>query len=256
MAKPKCLDCNKEINYSSKRCKKCSGIRVGKILKDRKFYDKTNNPNYKSGKFCTDSFCIDCNKKLGKLALYNDTKRCHSCSAKIIIREKKFYRFGDNPNFKHGKTLISKYCIDCGIKLGKLAFYKNALRCRKCSAKHRDVSFSNNPNWKNGISNLRRFIMRLPEYIRWRTQIFERDDYTCQECYKRGYKLNAHHIKPFRNIYIEFLQLYSQFSPIEDKETLVRLAITYQPFWNINNGKTLCEECHKKTINFLTKKYY
>jgi len=36
-------------------------------------------------------------------------------------------------------------------------------------------------------------------------------------------------------------------NPIEDKETLVRLAISYEPFWNIDNGKTLCKICHNKT---------
>ena len=37
----------------------------------------------------------------------------------------------------------------------------------------------------------------------------------------------AHHKKAFYLILEEFLQQYSQFSPIEDKETLLRLAITY-----------------------------
>jgi len=32
-----------------------------------------------------------------------------------------------------------------------------------------------------------------------------------------------------------------------DKETLVRLAITYEPFWDIDNGETLCIDCHNKT---------
>ena len=39
--------------------------------------------------------------------------------------------------------------------------------------------------------------------------------------------LEAHHKKAFYLILEEFLQQYSQFSPIEDKETLLRLAITY-----------------------------
>ncbi len=43
----------------------------------------------------------------------------------------------------------------------------------------------------------------------------------------------------------EFLREYSRFSPIEDKETLVRLAVTYKPFWDLNNGITLCKNCHK-----------
>lgn len=53
----------------------------------------------------------------------------------------------------------------------------------------------------------------------------------------------------------EFLRyfsiVFSLFSPIEDKETLARLAITYEPFWNINNGETLCEDCHNKTRSFI-----
>ena len=43
----------------------------------------------------------------------------------------------------------------------------------------------------------------------------------------------------------EFLNKYSQFSPSEDKEILAKIAITHEPFWDINNGITLCIECHK-----------
>jgi 5-methylcytosine-specific restriction endonuclease McrA len=100
--------------------------------------------------------------------------------------------------------------------------------------------------WKGGIALLAELIRDLTQYNIWRNKVYERDEYRCQECYQLGGELNAHHIKEFSIILQEFLQTYSQFSPIEDKETLVRLAITYEPFWNITNGKTLCIKCHKK----------
>jgi len=67
------------------------------------------------------------------------------------------------------------------------------------------------------------------EYRIWRKAVFERDDYTCVFCGQHGGKLNADHIKRFS----DFPEL--------------RLAI--------DNGRTLCEECHKKTDTFGNKKY-
>jgi hypothetical protein len=57
-----------------------------------------------------------------------------------------------------------------------------------------------------------------PEYKKWRMEIFERDEYTCQYCGQIGYKLNAHH-----------LYSYKQYKKL-------RLEIS--------NGITLCQECH------------
>lgn len=56
-------------------------------------------------------------------------------------------------------------------------------------------------------------------YIDWRTYIFERDSYTCQVCNKVGGVLNAHHIKQW----------------------------AYYPElrYEVNNGITLCADCHK-----------
>ena len=104
----------------------------------------------------------------------------------------------------------------------------------------------NHWNWKGGISTLVELIRNLPEDREWHNLVFKRDNYTCQDCKKRGVELNAHHKKAFINILRSFLNKYNQFSPIEDKYILTRLAITYKPFWDIDNGETLCEECHGK----------
>lgn len=103
--------------------------------------------------------------------------------------------------------------------------------------------------WCGGITPLHNSIRNLDEYKIWRTQVFKRDNYICQECFQVGGKLESHHIKKFSLIFQEFLKQYSQFSPLEDQETLLRLAITYEPFWDVSNGQTLCEECHKLILN-------
>ncbi len=84
------------------------------------------------------------------------------------------------------------------------------------------VSFSDSEldeEWKLVLSKLKKRDRNTPEYKQWRCEVFERDKYTCQVCWKSGVKLNAHHIKRWA-----------------DNEEL-RL--------DVNNGLTLCEPCHK-----------
>jgi 5-methylcytosine-specific restriction endonuclease McrA len=65
---------------------------------------------------------------------------------------------------------------------------------------------------------------RLTAYRDWRAAVFERDDYRCFDCGERGGRLEAHHIYTFA------------------KFPRLRLAM--------ENGITLCRECHKKTPSY------
>lgn len=108
-------------------------------------------------------------------------------------------------------------------------------------AKNLPQSFKNNLqlkekniNWKGGITPLRMQIRHSFKYRQWISDVFTRDNFTCQNCGTKGCILNAHHAKSFSKI-IE-----------ENKITTFEQALGCEELWNINNGKTLCERCHNK----------
>ena len=101
--------------------------------------------------------------------------------------------------------------------------------------------------WKGGKNPFRIILRDLSDSFRWRKHIFERDDYTCCHCRTKGGYLEAHHLKPFSVLIDEFLERYSHLSILNDKALLVDLAQRHEPFWNIDNGITLCKSCHTKT---------
>ena len=131
--------------------------------------------------------------------------------------------------FRKGKTLK---------ELG----HKNNCQCIVCV--HR--SGKDNPNWQGGITPIHVAIRMSREMLQWNQRVLNRDNFTCQDCGQIGRTLEVHHKKPFHLILKEFLEMNSIFSPIEDKETLIRLAFIYPDFWDVCNGITLCEKCHEK----------
>lgn len=60
-------------------------------------------------------------------------------------------------------------------------------------------------------------------YRHWRETVFERDDYTCQCCGRRGVYLNAHHIYSY--------------------------AFHPEVRYLVSNGLTLCQDCHDMKID-------
>lgn len=111
--------------------------------------------------------------------------------------------------------------VKLGIKRGPMS---EAHRL-KLSKNHADFKGPKSPTWKGGVTPINRKIRNSLEYKIWRKAVFERDGYQCIWGGKEhGDKLNADHIKPF--------SLYPE----------LRLAI--------DNGRTLCEACHKTTETF------
>ncbi|MEK6881574.1 MAG: hypothetical protein AABY22_18270 [Nanoarchaeota archaeon] len=99
-------------------------------------------------------------------------------------------------------------------------------------------SGSENANWKGGITPLNEKIRALDEYKNWRTAVFERDNFTCQKCGKKGKNLEAHHKISF----IELLRKY-KIKNIND-------AYNCKELWNINNGITYCILCHSEVDKY------
>lgn len=116
-----------------------------------------------------------------------------------------------------GTWVIFHQCRDLCPK----CVYRTDERSKNISKNHADFSRENNPNWKGGITPESIKFRMSDDYVVWRTSVFERDDYTCQECGDvGGVLLNAHHILPYRDY----------------KDTDYSL--------NVDNGITLCEDCH------------
>lgn len=95
------------------------------------------------------------------------------------------------------------------------------------------------PCWKE--NKQRPFLKQIREtykYRQWRSDIFTRDNFTCVQCGRKGIYLEADHIKRFIDIIREY-----------KIETLDE-AIGCEELWNINNGRTLCQQCHRKTDTY------
>jgi hypothetical protein len=124
----------------------------------------------------------------------------------------------------------------------------------KCPGKHSSTSFKKglvpwnkglcgekSHSFKTGTSRIGEIIKGMPEYEQWRSNVFSRDEWTCQTCRAKGVYLNAHHIKSKATIIIE--------NKIKNRDQ----ARNCSQLWDVNNGVTLCEPCHKLTDNYLTK---
>ena len=126
-------------------------------------------------------------------------------------------------NYPHYGEGDKHYCLNCGFISGYITEkeYLNSIGMGLADAKatvHDGeivVWVGKKAPWELKDKDYR----NTRQYRNWRLGVFERDDYTCQTCEKRGGELEAHHIKTF------------------NKHKNLR--------FEIDNGVTLCSGCHR-----------
>jgi len=146
-----------------------------------------------------------------------DTRRkiSETLKRKGIEPQKKFIGFGaDHPRWKGGMPR----CSDCGVVLRD----RYSKRCTGCH--HAQYRGDKVWNWKGGVRTETQLIRGSVQYRQWRKAVFKRDNYTCQFCGARGVQLNADHVKRF-----------SDYPELR---------------FDLDNGRTLCEPCHKTTDTY------
>lgn len=104
-----------------------------------------------------------------------------------------------------------------GIRIG----YKHSVETRRKISKSN--SGEKNWKWKGGITLINKALRHSVEWRLWRESVFKRDNYECQICGTRGDYLHPNHIKKF-----------ADYPDLRFK---------------INNGVTLCKNCHVSMVN-------
>lgn len=171
--------------------------------------------------------CVKCSKSFVRKVKYSDSQWnkaifcSKSCSASVTAKK----RLGKALSEAHRKAISNS------IKGKKKVFtqqHKDNIKksftdeMRQNLAKLR--TGERNIFWKGGVTSENLKIRMMSEYRIWRNHVYQRDNFTCQDCGVVGGKLNAHHIKEFSN--------YPELR------------------FDLSNGQTLCISCHRKTENF------
>ncbi len=155
---------------------------------------------------------------------FRQGKRCSNCSG----TKKNTYKYIYNYFKEQECELLEKEYINNRIKMeykcscgniSNISFsnFKKGQRCNKC--KIEKMLGKNNTNYNPNLTDEERVDRRKnPEYKQWTKDVYKKDKYTCQKCFKVGYKLNSHHIEGFA----------------ENKKLRI----------DINNGITFCKDCH------------
>lgn len=215
----------------------------------KSFYTKPSRVLIGRGKFCS--------KKCSSLTQRNRVKRkCVSCNNFFYLKLSASNKVKIPFCNKECKRKFKTHIIKCGVCQKSFSTYISLKRKKFCSdtcrykaneGTKRSLSFRKkrtgkmNPNWQGGRKVFASRIRGLTEYLTWRKKVMQRDKFTCQSCGQVGRELNVDHIVPFSYLLKEF-----KISSIDE-------AINCSSLWKLDNGRTLCVSCHKKTDTYLVK---
>jgi len=252
-----CLKCENEHTITFKNllkgkgCPKCSLIRVSdanrfgieeveNIFKEEGCLLLSNHYDNSSQKL---NYICSCGEKDSKsLTHFKRGQRCDKCAS--IKRREKHLKYDIEickELFKENDCVLledeylfcdkpMKYICSCGneSKITLMNFLRGA-RCKVCSIEKRSGEFHWKYNHELTLEE-RKLGRNIIGYNAWRTLTYERDNYTCQCCGDdTGGNLNAHHLDGYDRC----------------KEKRV----------DVDNGITLCENCHIKDADSFHKLY-
>lgn len=221
-----CKQCQREFKVLPSEIKKKKGIFCSMCCR-AKYYT-----NVRLSSFFIKKDNVPWNKgKVGVQKGWNKGLKCPQIGIKLIGNKngRGSKQSEENKNKLRLLRLGKQLSLETKLKISKALIGKKQsteLRLKKSVR----MSGKNNPFYKDGKSKERKserqIEMRGIRYRMWRESVFKRDDYTCCICSERGKKLNADHIKTWKN------------HPDER--------------YNVDNGRTLCIDCHRN-IHKLTE---
>lgn len=216
---------------------------------------KCNSGHFKKGQFALEKHrkwrggislqnkkCLDCDKLIHYQAL-----RCRGCYYKIPISEESRKKMSDarkgKPSWNKGKQNPWTTLRNLTNNPSKSYLPEVKAKLSKAFSGEKNHMFGRrgilSPGYKGGITPLGEHIKAIPEYLNWRKTVFKRDEYTCQMCGdKTGHNLEGHHIKSFAQILLD-----NNIKTVDDARNCKEL-------WNVDNGLTLCRDCHKLTDTY------
>ena len=222
--------CSKQCASISKKDKKFTLEHRKKISKGlKKAYSECNRVGFIKGK-------SSWNKGLTKDTDERVARQANNLKGKKVTEEKRQkiskaligrYKGKDSPSWNGGK--IEKTCLFCGKKYS--VFYYRKDESKYCSRKCHSTDYLHTTPIKHSVRH-------SDKYKQWRQNIFERDNYTCQQCGQRGGNIVADHIEAFSLLWIS-----------NNIETFNE-ALLCNELWNLDNGRTLCNKCHEMTDNY------
>ena len=252
------------INHKHKcKCNHCKKLR-GELRPE-------DMPKYKDGRCIEERVCKLCPTKITYKSKSGYCRLCSNKHRKTYVPQithkaecmcnacKKLrgeLKVEDLPGYKDGRCSKQYFC-KCGNEIGMNTFLKGKGQCLKCSTKLINlgrkrtdlVRGPTNPHY-TGRPDFKKMFIGTQEYKQFRKDMYTRDSFTCQTCKLVGGSLELHHKIPFAILLQEFAKHYNQFSIIEDKETMIRLALNWKPFFDETNMITLCSKCHRETDSY------